>query len=41
MDAKVLVNRGVDEGDRVVVRGLQQVRAGMPVKVRALRSNEQ
>lgn len=36
LDDKVLVKQGVDEGDRVVVRGLQQVRPGMPVKVRSL-----
>ena len=35
-DDKVLVNRGVEEGDRVIVRGLQQVRPGMPVQVRTL-----
>lgn len=35
-DDMVLVNRGVDEGDRVIVRGLQQVRPGMPVQVRTL-----
>ena len=31
-DDMVLVRQGVDEGDVVVVRGLQQVRPGMPVK---------
>jgi len=36
MDYKVLVKQGVEEGDRVVVRGLQQVRPGMPVKTRTL-----
>ena len=35
-DDQVLVRQGVDEGDRVIVRGLQQVRPGMPVQVRAL-----
>lgn len=35
-DDKVLVMRGVDEGDRVIVRGLQQVRPGMPVQAKAL-----
>ena len=35
-DDMVLVNRGVDEGDRIIVRGLQQVRPGMPVQVRAM-----
>ena len=41
LDDKVLVHRGVDEGDRVVVRGLQQVRPGMPVQVRSLTATEQ
>lgn len=36
IDQQVLVISGVDEGDQVIVRGLQQVRPGMPVKVRAL-----
>ncbi len=35
-DHLVLVHRGVEEGDRVIVRGLQQVRPGMPVQVRSL-----
>jgi membrane fusion protein (multidrug efflux system) len=35
-DDLVLVKQGVEEGDRVIVRGLQQVRPGMPVQVRAL-----
>ena len=35
-DDKVLVNKGLDEGDRVIVRGLQQVRPGMPVKIKSL-----
>jgi len=35
-DDLVLVNKGVEEGDRVVVRGLQQVRPGMPVQVKSL-----
>jgi membrane fusion protein (multidrug efflux system) len=39
-DDMVLVNKGVDEGDRVIVRGLQQVRPGMPVQVRALPDEE-
>jgi membrane fusion protein (multidrug efflux system) len=34
----VLVQQGVEEGERVIVRGLQQVRAGMPVKVKSLTS---
>ncbi len=39
-DDLVLVNRGVDEGDRIIVRGLQQVRPGMPVQVRSLPETE-
>jgi membrane fusion protein (multidrug efflux system) len=35
-DDLVMVHKGVDEGDRVIVRGLQQVRPGMPVQVRVL-----
>jgi membrane fusion protein (multidrug efflux system) len=35
-DDKVLVKKGVEAGDRVIVRGLQQVRAGMPVKTKLL-----
>ena len=35
-DNMVLVHKGVEAGDRVIVRGLQQVRPGMPVKVRAM-----
>jgi membrane fusion protein (multidrug efflux system) len=35
-DDKVLVKNGVEAGDRVIVRGLQQVRAGMPVKTKSL-----
>ena len=35
-DDMVLVHKGVDAGDRVIVRGLQQVRPGMPVTVRAM-----
>ena len=38
-DDLVLVKKGVEEGDRAIVRGLQQVRPGMPVQVRSL--NEQ
>ena len=36
LDDKVLVKRGVEEGDRVIVRGLQQVRPGMPVQIKSL-----
>ena len=36
LDDKVRVKNGVDEGDRVIVRGLQQVRPGMPVQTRSL-----
>ncbi|MEH6585059.1 MAG: efflux RND transporter periplasmic adaptor subunit [Halioglobus sp.] len=35
-DDKVLVLEGVDEGDQVIIRGLQQVRPGMPVTSRTL-----
>ncbi len=35
-DDNVLVKKGVEVGDRVIVRGLQQVRPGMPVQVKAL-----
>ena len=35
-DDKVLVLEGVGEGEQVIVRGLQQVRPGMPVKIRTL-----
>lgn len=35
-DDKVLVKKGVDAGDRAIVRGLQQVRPGMPVKTKLL-----
>ncbi|MBA6413312.1 efflux RND transporter periplasmic adaptor subunit [Parahaliea sp. F7430] len=35
-DQQVMVHQGVDEGDQVIVRGLQQVRPGMPVKVKPL-----
>lgn len=41
LDDKVLVKRGVEEGDRVIVRGLQQVRAGMPVQTKSLTALEQ
>ncbi|MDO8861826.1 efflux RND transporter periplasmic adaptor subunit [Haliea sp. E1-2-M8] len=34
-DDLVLVKEGVEDGDRVIVRGLQQVRPGMPVEVTA------
>jgi membrane fusion protein (multidrug efflux system) len=35
-DDLVMVYKGVDEGDRVIVRGLQQVRPGMPVEYRQI-----
>ena len=41
VDDQVRVKRGVDEGDRVIVRGLQQVRPGMPVQVKSLSAPEQ
>ena len=40
-DDKVLVNKGLDKGDRVIVRGLQQVRPGMPVKIKSLLAPQQ
>lgn len=40
-DDQVLVKNGLDEGDRVIVRGLQQVRPGMSVKVKSLPVAEQ
>ena len=40
-DDKVLVNKGLDKGDRVIVRGLQQVRPGMPVKIKTLLAPQQ
>ena len=40
-DDKVLVNKGLDQGDRVIVRGLQQVRPGMPVKIKTLLAPQQ
>jgi membrane fusion protein (multidrug efflux system) len=40
LDDKVLVQHGVDEADRVIVRGLQQVRPGMPVQTRYLTAPE-
>jgi len=36
IDFKVLVISGVEEGEQVIVRGLQQVRPGMPVKFRTM-----
>jgi membrane fusion protein (multidrug efflux system) len=39
-DDKVLVLAGVDEGDQVIVRGLQQVRPGVPVRIRSLPGSE-
>lgn len=39
-DHNVLVKKGVEAGDRVIVRGLQQVRPGMPVKVKLLPGTE-
>jgi membrane fusion protein (multidrug efflux system) len=39
-DDLVLVKRGVGEGDWVIVRGLQQVRPGMPVQTKSLANPE-
>ena len=36
LDDLVLVNRGVEEGEQVIVRGLQQVRPGSVVKTKSL-----
>ncbi|WP_187275917.1 efflux RND transporter periplasmic adaptor subunit [Parahaliea aestuarii] len=36
LDQSVLVREGVEAGEQVIVRGLQQVRAGMAVNVKAL-----
>ena len=41
MDDQVRVKRGVEEGDRVIVRGLQQVRPGMPVQVKSIAKVDQ
>jgi membrane fusion protein (multidrug efflux system) len=41
LDDMVLVKLGVEEGDRVIVRGLQQVRPGMPVQTKSLPYKEQ
>ncbi|MBE9538384.1 MAG: efflux RND transporter periplasmic adaptor subunit [Proteobacteria bacterium] len=39
-DDMVLVKKGVEAGDRVIVRGLQQVRPGMPVVSKQLPTTE-
>ncbi|MCX2979545.1 efflux RND transporter periplasmic adaptor subunit [Halieaceae bacterium IMCC14734] len=36
IDEKVVVKEGVDEGEQIIVRGLQQVRPGLRVKSRSL-----
>ena len=36
IDLNVLVVKGLEEGEHVIVRGLQQVRPGMHVDARAL-----
>ena len=41
LDDRVLVKQGVEEGERVVVRGLQQVRPGMPVTSKLLVPSDQ
>lgn len=41
LDDRVIVHQGVDEGESVIVRGLQQVRPGMPVTTRELTPEEQ
>lgn len=40
-DDLVLVKKGVEEGERVIVRGLQQVRPGMPVQVKSLAKDDE
>lgn len=41
MNSKVIIESGVTAGADVIIRGLQQVRPGMPVKVRSLTPEEQ
>ena len=36
VDDRIVALQGVDEGDLVIVRGLQQVRPGQPVKIRQM-----
>jgi membrane fusion protein (multidrug efflux system) len=40
VDDKVVARQGLDEGDQVIVRGLQQVRPGQPVTTRPLPQQE-
>jgi membrane fusion protein (multidrug efflux system) len=40
-DDLVMVRQGVEAGDRVIVRGLQQVRPGMPVEFRLLTETQE
>ena len=36
VDDKIVVQQGLDEGEQVIVRGLQQVRPGQPVKTQQM-----
>ena len=36
VDDKIVVLQGVEEGEKIIVRGLQQVRPGQPVKIRQM-----
>ncbi len=40
-EENVVVHEGVDEGDQVIVRGLQQVRPGMVVQSKPIAGLEQ
>jgi membrane fusion protein (multidrug efflux system) len=37
---KVVVKQGLEDGDRVIVRGLQKVRPGQPVKTKEMPSDD-
>ena len=40
VEDKIVVLQGVDEGEQVIVRGLQQVRPGQPVRTRHISPTE-
>jgi membrane fusion protein (multidrug efflux system) len=40
LDDRVLAREGVEEGDQVIVRGLQAVRPGMPVRTRSIQGEQ-
>ncbi len=40
VEDKIVVLQGVDEGEQVIIRGLQQVRPGQPVRIRQLAPSE-